>query len=748
MAEHSEPRGAQKPVLLRLFPVLGNRQSALAWGGAFFLSLLVVLLNVRTGRSLVRNLDEFEVGRVAERDVIAQQSLSYRDEEATARRMEAQERQVPAVFQYSLRISEEAQSRWEEFALLAGPDPEGPGKSWEEYRRAIEAAFPGQVSEEALRYLYESPDRELLIAQAQGLLFTLLARGIFSLPAGGLENLNPDVIELIRQSRTRIEQERIPFEGLTRVETIAQAISGLIGPDSPLQLNVALPLLEPFILANAFFSNEDTIQRILEVRSSTEPVMRFIEQGNRIIKRGFVITEEEMAELRVLQMALPANDLPLIFAYSIFLLLLFGLLCFFCGSRVLGRELSLQEVYLVSALSAIYIIGTVLLRNFPTGAAPVSVAIPTALVVILPAILIHSRLALLLAMTLPLGAFLTGSFDAPAYVFATVSGVVASYSLHGAEKRMDLVKAGLIVGAANVIAMVPILLWQHLSLSVFPPALFWGAFNGIASGMLVLGLLPPLEQALNAATAFRLIELSDLNAPALRRLFTHAPGTYSHSIMVSHLAERACQDIGANPLLARVGAYYHDLGKIENPDYFIENQTGYNRHDDMAPLHSATVIRSHVMLGVEKARQLRLPQELINIVGEHHGNSVITWFYGKALKQEGEDPRGVNVEDYSYPGSPPRSRESAVLMLADMTEAAVRTLDKPTPEKLESFIQDLISSKAEQGQLAQSELTFRDLQAIQKAFIQVLSGYYHSRIEYPKIDELLKELSVGSGAAP
>jgi putative nucleotidyltransferase with HDIG domain len=241
---------------------------------------------------------------------------------------------------------------------------------------------------------------------------------------------------------------------------------------------------------------------------------------------------------------------------------------------------------------------------------------------------------------------------------------------------------------------------------------------------------------LNAATTFRLIELSDLNSPILRRLFSAAPGTYSHSLMVANLAEAACQDIGANALLARVGAYYHDIGKMDNPDYFVENQTVYNKHEDIAPRLSATVIRSHVKLGVEKGRLLGLPKEVIDIIAEHHGNSVISWFYHEALKRESPDVHGksaVNMDDFSYPGNPPRSRESAVVMLADVTEAAVRTLKKPSASRLEKYIQELIMSKFEHGQLSESELTFRDLETIKKAFVRVLAGHYHARIEYPKL---------------
>ncbi|MDR3247590.1 MAG: HDIG domain-containing protein, partial [Treponema sp.] len=292
------------------------------------------------------------------------------------------------------------------------------------------------------------------------------------------------------------------------------------------------------------------------------------------------------------------------------------------------------------------------------------------------------------------------------------------------------------IAGANALVMFAILLNYHAGLGVFPSMLFWAAFNGLASGMLVVGVLPPLEHALNAVTAFRLIELSDLNNSTLKALFTAAPGTYSHSIMVANLAEAACHDIGANPILARVGSYYHDIGKMDNPSYFVENQTDYNRHDDIAPRLSATVIRSHVKLGVERGQALGLPQAVIDVIAEHHGNSVITWFYSKAQQQESAEGKSdVNIADFTYPGNPPRSRESAVVMLADVTEAAVRTLQKPTAPKMEKFIQELIDAKVEHGQLAESELTFRDLEAIKKAFVRVLVGYYHSRIEYPKAAE-------------
>ena len=720
----------------KLLPSI-KRGPALAWTGAFFFCLVIILVNLHSSRNYTGSLDEFEVGRVAERDVIAEQSVTYKDETATNLRIDAQERLVPAVFYYSYKITEEQEDRWEHFAAAAGNNsPEN--SSRDTYRLNLQSEFPGDFPDEILDLLYQSQERQLVLQGGSAILNAILERGIYSMPQTGLEHLNPDVVEMIRQSGTRIEQERVPLGSITTLGNVSEAVAVQIATGSypPLLVRIAPQLLRSFLKENVFYSPEDTVKRVVAARANTEPIMRNIEQGKRVIRKGFIITADDLAELQALRMSLPGNDLPKVFAEIIFLLLLFGILGYFCGRRVIDRDLTDSESYLVCGLSALYVAGTVLVRNISMESIPVSVVVPTALVIMLPSILIHSRLALVMAMALPLGAFLTESFDAPSYVFALVSGVVAAYSLQGAEKRMDLVKAGLVIAVTNVAVMIAVLLWQRSAGGVYVRAIFWAAFNGIASGMLVLGVLSPLENALNAATAFRLIELSDLNAPILRRLFTAAPGTYSHSIMVANLAEAACQDIGANPLLARVGAYYHDLGKMENPDYFVENQTDYNRHDDLAPRLSATVIRSHVRLGVEKARQLGLPRQVIDIIGEHHGNSVITWFYNKALQQEGVDLKrtGVNMEDFTYPGNPPRSRESAVVMLADVTEAAVRTLDKPTAAKMEKFIQELFAKKVEHGQLAQSELTFRDLETIKNAFVRVLAGYYHSRIEYPTIN--------------
>ena len=719
-----------------IFSFSGNRPTPVFIGLVTMLvTIAVVAGNISREAGGASDIRDFETGKVADRDVIAEYSVSYVDEEATRLRIEAQERLVPAVFRFSAAATAEIEARWRRFSDFTA-SLDRAGGSAETYRLAVQAEYPSLFPDsETFNRYFESPQREKFGEYGFEILDTLLERGIFSLNEPELPNYNPDTADLLRSSGSRVEQERVLYSGVITLDNAAGMIDQITsGKDLPDAFkNLAVSLLMPFIVENVFFSSSDSRRKVSEVRENVEPVMRYINKDKRIIRKGFIITEEEMRELRALHLSVSGRD-PRTVIGAVILVILLYCMFFFLHARVfLGRSLHDKESYMLFALVCLYICGTILLKSFFPSLESLRAALlfPTALLIMIPAVFMGHRLALILALALPLSAYLCGSFDTSAYIFALVSGVSASVAIKKAEKRMDLVMAGFIIAAANCVAIIVILLLRRSGLGAYPALLFWAILNGIISGMLVLGFLPLLEQALNSATKFRLMELSDLNAPVLRRLFTAAPGTYSHSVMVANLAEQACQDIGANALLARFGAYYHDLGKMENPDYFVENQTVHNKHDDIAPRLSATVIRSHVKLGIEKARSLKLPQDVIDIIAEHHGNSLITWFYNKASQQE----KHVNSDDFMYPGAPPRSRESAVVMLADVTEAAVRTLSKPTAAKIERFIGQLFDAKVKYGQLSDSELSFRDLEIIKNAFVKVLAGYYHSRIEYPKIKE-------------
>jgi putative nucleotidyltransferase with HDIG domain len=684
---------------------------------------------------LLADPQEFAVGRVAARDVVAERTVSYVDEEATRLRLAAQEQLVPAVFVFSEEARVSAKAAFQRFADLSR-GAFASGSSAEAFKLTIQAQYPGAFAKDTLDALHRNPGRERLLSVAAELLERLLDDGVVALPADGLDRFNPDVLEIVRDGGQTVRHERVARTAVVTLAKLDQRIASLLrsGAYPSAAQNLAPRLLAPFVLEDVFFSAESSAERLAEARASIQPVVKRIERGEPIVKKGSIISEADLARLRALDEGAVSGQAGRIVGIVLLVGLAFVLMLFLAGNRGIGRQLRPAEIYLLVALSAGYFVLAALASRLdpPTPAFPISVFLPTALATMLPAVLMGTRAAAALAVTLPLAMLAGGLFNLPAFFFALASGVAGAYAARTAERRIDLVKAGGLIALAQVAAAVGVLLLEQVAPGEYPVCLFWAAFNGLACGITALGTLPLLEQALNTATPYRLIELSDLNSPILKRLLTAAPGTYSHSVTVANLAEAACREIGADVLLARVGAYYHDIGKMDQPDYFIENQAAYNKHDELAPRLSATVIRSHVKQGVEKARRLGLPPEVVDIIAEHHGNSVISWFYNEALKREDQ----VNSEDFAYPGNPPRRRESAVVMLADTVEAAVRSMKKPTISRLDKFVQELIMAKFEQGQLSESELTFRDLEMIKNAFVRVLAGHYHSRIEYPKAREM------------
>jgi putative nucleotidyltransferase with HDIG domain len=259
-----------------------------------------------------------------------------------------------------------------------------------------------------------------------------------------------------------------------------------------------------------------------------------------------------------------------------------------------------------------------------------------------------------------------------------------------------------------------------------------GLAGGIASGIVVSAVLPIVEAVFGYTTDIKLLELANLNHPGLRELIIRAPGSYHHSMMVGSLCEAAAEAVGGNPLLARVGSYYHDIGKAKNPHYFAENQKlGVNPHDKLKPNMSALVIKAHVKDGIEMARQYRLPGVIQDFIAQHHGTSLIAYFYHKAKSLEDPEIQGVDEKDYRYPGPKPQSRETAICLLADGIEAASRAMPEPTPAKLKGLVQKMINKAFTDGQLDECELTLKDLNLIALAFNRILAGIYHHRPEYP-----------------
>jgi putative nucleotidyltransferase with HDIG domain len=278
---------------------------------------------------------------------------------------------------------------------------------------------------------------------------------------------------------------------------------------------------------------------------------------------------------------------------------------------------------------------------------------------------------------------------------------------------------------------------------VMMESLLYGGINGFGSGLLAVGLLPVLEHMFGITTGIRLLELSNQSEPLLKRLLLEAPGTYHHSVIVGNLAESAAEAVGENPLLCRVGAYYHDIGKLRRPYFFIENQLGAeNPHDKLSPNLSALIILSHVKDGLEMAKQYKIPEPIKDIIHQHHGASIIAYFYHQAKQSDKEFPL---EDDFRYPGPKPRSKAAAIVMLADSVEAAARTLQKPTPTKIEMLVRQIIRNNLDDGQLDESPLSLRDLNDIALTFTRILTGIYHQRIEYP--EKIMEEMGPSSPIA-
>ncbi|MGQ9921543.1 MAG: HD family phosphohydrolase, partial [Desulfobacca sp.] len=326
------------------------------------------------------------------------------------------------------------------------------------------------------------------------------------------------------------------------------------------------------------------------------------------------------------------------------------------------------------------------------------------------------------------------------FLFYALSGLVGTWASLACRNRWGFIRASLSVALCNGLMVAAIKLVQFpLQAPDFFLGLAFAVAGGLQIGVLATGLAPILEVSFDLTSDIRLLELINLDRPILRQLMLVAPGTYHHSMIVGNMVEAAAEKIGANPLLAKAAAYYHDIGKIKKPTYFVENQfDGENKHEKLAPSMSSLILQAHVKDGVELARQNKVGQKIIDIIRQHHGTSFMAYFYNKA-KQQAANPDMVNREDYRYPGPKPQTKEAGLVLLADQVEAASKTLLDPTPARIQGAVQKIINNIFADGQLDECELTLKDLHEIAKSFIKILSGIFHHRIEYPQSAEKTAE---------
>ncbi|MDD2554483.1 MAG: HDIG domain-containing protein [Desulfotomaculaceae bacterium] len=506
-----------------------------------------------------------------------------------------------------------------------------------------------------------------------------------------------------------------------------------------------------FLRPNTFINYEMTKQKQDEAMAAVPPAMISVMEGEKLIGEGEIITEEHMVKLQALGLVREKPQFTSILG-------VFLLVAMLMTTTLVYLYQQNREIYKQAGL--LYLLGMIVLVVMGVGKAIIAInvtqwpefsaqfgyMVPIAAAGMLIALLLDSRLAVLVVAVLSL---LLGVMTGNQFRFAVVGfvgGITGVYSVSKLSQRSDLVRAGIYTSGANVVAIFIVGLVNGSPLALLiSSSLALGVINGILSSILTNGFLPFLENTFRITSSVRLLEISNPNNVLLKRLLTEAPGTYHHSIIVGNLAESAADALGGDSLLVRVGAYYHDIGKCKRPYFFIENQmTVDNPHDKITPSLSTLILTSHVKDGVEMAKEHKLPQGIIDIIEQHHGTSLVSYFYYKAL--ENDRTETITEEEFRYEGPKPRTRAAAIVMLADAVEAAVRSLQSPTQGRVEGLVRKIIKDKLNDGQLEECDLTFKDLGVIASSFVRVLSGVFHSRIEYPDMPKEIEGRKTNGGS--
>ncbi len=515
--------------------------------------------------------------------------------------------------------------------------------------------------------------------------------------------------------------------------------------------------LETNLAPDLVFNRAETSSRVEAAAATVTPRLQSFKRGQVLIRRGDTVSPEVARILRSLnerRMELTTYAASAGTALLVLLVVLgwwqllprltsggetrvslstvFLLMAVFAGLERLG--LFLATAVALNSQSPVFSSST-LLWALPHAAGPV---VALLLLGLTPAILFAVSQSILVGLML--------GGDLPAAIFALAAGLVGVMSAQRYKERSVFTRVGLVVGLANLVVMGVLLLYGGLGDS--PGTVLVEAGAAMLGGPLAMGtvtfLLPVFEFLFGITTDLRLLELSNQNLPLLKELSLKAPGTYQHSLAVGNLAEAGANAVGANGLLLRVCSYYHDVGKLSKPNYFVENQRGDNPHDNLAPSMSALIIKNHVKEGLEMARKEKLPLPIRQAIATHHGTKLIRYFYSRAKEAAGKDGQVLESE-YRYPGPRPHTKELGILLLADAVEAAARTLESPTPARIRSMISAIVNDALEDGQLDDSDLTFKELEEVSQAFLGVLTNMFHSRIDYPGFDFNRREQRSDSG---
>lgn len=513
-----------------------------------------------------------------------------------------------------------------------------------------------------------------------------------------------------------------------------QYLQQIIGykTDMDLLQNVVTPVLRKVIQPNMVIDQEATEKLRDEARATVEPVI--YKQGQNIVLARERVTANQLEMLRSLGLLDDDNVDVMMYVGGVLLVLLaLGVLVialYLFAPATLSSPKQLVILMIVLCLTLFLCIIGQMIHTYMTPALVCAMMLTGLLTP-------QTAVAGVLAISVLVSALIAGgdsTYGAAMInlLFTTfISGMLSVAIVRRKPYRQQVLLCGIFAALSNILIILTIGFMTNTSITeVFSNAL-WSAGSAIIASVLCIAMDPIIEAFFHLATPAKLLELSNPNHPLLRRLLIEASGTYHHSIIVANLAEAAAEAVGANPLLARAGAYFHDIGKLKRPLYFKENQIGENPHEHTNPYVSAAIVTAHTRDGLLIAQQYHLPQEIQDIIVEHHGDTPVMYFYHKAVQEADGQP--VDIADFRYDGRRPHTMESAIIMMADTVEAAVRSMPDPTPEKIREFIAKLVRGKLDDGQLSDAPLTLRDITKICDTFATVLNGVFHERIEYPAI---------------
>jgi hypothetical protein len=746
------------------------------------LMILTSMLTIFLYPNLVIRPQHYELGDVVERDIKAHRDFFVEDKHATERKRRHAANSVLTIYDYdetllnqiirqiheAFAIPQRVTKRFsEKMASLSTTDETidsdplnekfRPGRTYREEIWSLKETFEKKIGISISNGAYQILEKEQFSSQISNYIVQILEKifdnGIVANKEMILKESEKGIIlrSVNSQSETRITNLK-HFYGLDQAKTMVRIIADPLLKDMNYNArNLIVDISQRLIEPNITLNRSNTEKRISRAVAEVKPVLYQIKAGEMLLREGERVTEVQLLKLRDLEMQSRRGNLttrcmgaPLMIACFLFI----TYILYFKPSQF-ARTNHNQHILLIATVLTVFLflakisaaLPNFLSTDMPFGlnASSFVYGIPIAAGAMTICLFLGIDLALPFAGIMAVFTAFIFQNRLDIFFYCFLSGSMGAYWMQGCKQRKVFINAGVKLAILNLFIVIIIHLYMT---NISGPEWLWScafAFTGgIGSGIVTAGMAPLLEIVFHYTTDIKLLELANLDQPLLRRLMIEAPGSYNHSVIVSNMAEAAASEIGCNALLAKVCGYYHDIGKIKKSLYFIENQKdGKNRHDKLAPSMSALILMSHIKNGVEIARKYKLGQAIIDTIQQHHGNSLISFFYEKAKKQQGE--AAVNINNFRYPGPKPQTREAAIVMLADVVEAASRTLDNPTPARIQGLVQKLFNKIFADDQLSDCELTLKDLNQIAKSFNKMLNGIYHHRIKYPEKNASITE---------